>query len=158
MQKLAEYLKEAIRAEKIAGEFYRYISEKVENGYIRKSFKKFSEDEAGKHKLLLQNRLKELSGEVYEPDVDQDKATMVASKFSLATVSKIAMDAEEKAVAFYAMAKDEDAPEYTQMYEDIMRDEKQHGAYLSQEGLFAQERQEFSDSWGMKLFALFQTA
>ncbi|MBN3038523.1 MAG: ferritin family protein [Candidatus Omnitrophica bacterium] len=152
---LVHNLKEAIRSEKITGSFYKYIAEHVENGYIKKTFNRFAQEEATKHKDLLQERLTGLTGETYEPDLTKMDVPLKENGFSLSSAAKAAKESEVSAIEFYKLARDQDDPEYKQMYDDIIKDEKQHSLYLQQDKLFEEEKQLFKDSLGVKLFALF---
>ncbi len=152
---LREELKKAIFAEKVAGSFYSYLGEHISNSYIRASFKQFAEDEAQRHKNLLQQRLHDLTGQTYESDLEKMEASVRRSTFSLLAAAKMAKDAESRAIAFYRQAKKNDK-EYRALYKEIIRDEKRHRAYLQQDFLFAKEKIEFKDTLALKLFSFLQ--
>ena len=153
-QYLIEKLKEAIIAEKTAGAFYKYISEQIRNGRIRNRFRKMAEDEAERHKDLLNDRLKEITNQTFEPNLSKIDRTVEVSKFSLIGALKMAKESEADAIDFYKKAKSRDEKKHRKMYEEIIKDEKKHWRYLDNEKKFVQERIQRADSTVQTLFSI----
>lgn len=156
---LVDRIKEAILAEKVAGSFYQYIADRVDNGYVRNKFTKFAKEEAGTHKALLNERLKDLTGQTYEPDLGGMAANVKGGKFSMEGAIAMARNAEARAIIFYNEAQGKDEEAYRNMYVSIIDDEKRHHLYLTQEKLFndrkfLEEHDEYTDEAGIKLFSL----
>jgi len=152
-QYLITELKEAIIAEKTAGAFYNYVSRCILRSKERDEFKKFAEEEAVEHKDLLNDRLKEITGNTFEPDLSKIDINIKASEFSLAGAFKMAKDSEWRAVKFYRRAKKRDKTEYRDMYDKILKDEKKHWSYLNKERKFARKQTQFRDVDGLRLYS-----
>ena len=151
---LVEMLQESIIAEQTAGDFYRYIAQKIKNGNIRNRFMRFSEEEAGKHKKLLNDRLKLITGQYYNSDLNKLDANIKVSSFSLIGALNMAKESERKAVEFYKQAAKKDAG-HKEMYDQIIAEEKKHWAAIDKEKNFHQEMQKlYTDSNGVRLMSL----
>ena len=147
-------LQESIIAEQIAGDFYRYIAQKIKNGNIRRMFINFGDEEAEKHKKYLNDRLKLITGRVYTPDLNKLDTNIKVSSFSLIGALKMAKESEKKAMEFYEEAKKKDE-EFRKVYDQIIAEEKKHWLAIDREKCFQEEKEEFfHEDKGTRLLCL----
>ncbi|PIU40957.1 MAG: hypothetical protein COS99_07785 [Candidatus Omnitrophica bacterium CG07_land_8_20_14_0_80_42_15] len=146
-------LKEAIKAEKIAGCFYGYISDSIKDNRIKDKFKSFAKEEAVEHKNLLNERLRLLTGKMYDPDVSRLDSDIKSNRFSIICALRKAKSSEKKAIKFYEKAKTQDSDKYRAMYEDILENEKNHWLYLDQEMIFIKKETQNKEEAGHGLFS-----
>jgi len=153
---LVKKLKEAIIAEKTVGAFYKYISERVNNGRVRAKFKKFSDEEVKEHKTVLNKRLEQILGEKFEPDLDKLGVERDVAGYSLLGALRMAKAVEKETVEFYKLAKEKDNEDYKYMYEKLIDDEKRHWMYIDQETAYIGNVKQTKDTIGLKLFSIFK--
>lgn len=151
---LTKGLKEAIAAEQIACDFYRYISEKIKNGRIRYQFRHFADDEVKTHKELLQRRLKQIIGYDYNPDPAEFTMPADPQEFSLIGALEMAEETKIKIVEFYKKAENNDKLEFRKMYEDMIKAQKKHRKAIKRERKFVQAQEYHRDLNGIGLLLL----
>jgi len=151
---LTSKLEAAIMSEEVAGHFYKYIADRVEDVYVKQRFKRFSFDETKKHKDMLNKRLRKITGKVYEPNVMDMPVDITVKEFSLHGAVKMAKASESQAIEFYKAARLYDKPAFKALYEEIMEDEKGHRLYLEQGRLFTEKPVVYNDALGLKLFSM----
>jgi len=151
---LVKMLQESIIAEQAAGDFYRYIAEKIKNGNIRNRFMKFADEEAEKHKKLLNDRLKLIIGQTYNPNLSELDTNIKVSCFSLIGALNMAKESERKAIEFYTEARRKDV-KYRKTYDQIIAEEKKHWSAIDKEKYYQEEMWEFyKDDIGVRLISL----
>ena len=153
-QYLVEELKEAIAAEEIAGNFYRYLSNAILNSKIRNEFIKFADEEAKRHKDQLNKRLKEITGETYRPGFSSKIIPVEIGSFSLIEAFQQAKESEARAVKFYRKAKRKDEPKHRKIYDSLIKDEQKHWRFLDKEKKFFRKQISYIDETGKKWFSL----
>ena len=153
-ENIVNMLQESIIAEQTAGDFYRYIAKKIKNSKISNRFIKFGNEEAEKHKKLLNDRFKLITGQYYSPDLDKLDTNIKVSSFSLIGALNIAKESERKAMEFYRQASRRDT-KHKEMYDEIIVEERKHWAAINKEKHFQQDKEElYSDSNGIRLLSL----
>ncbi len=152
-EQFVNMLQESIIAEQAAGDFYMYIAQKIRNGRIRQMFMKFGKEEAQRHKELLNERLKSMTGESYVADLSKLDTNIKVSSFSLIGALKIAKESERQAIEFYEEAKKKDRG-FRKVYDDIIRDERKHWSALDKERHFQEEDKFFHEDEGARLLCL----
>jgi len=154
IEHLINMLQESIIAEQTASDFYVYIAQKIQNGNIKRMFIKFGKEEAEKHKKLLNERLKSVTGQDYAPDLSKLDTDIKVSSFSLIGALKIAKESERKAIEFYEEAKKKDKL-FRKVYDEIISDEKRHWLAIDKEKRFQGEKEEiFYEDEGTRLLCL----
>ncbi len=133
-------LKKSIDSEFVAARFYKHASSNVKNGRAKEKFK-LMQQESLVHKDILQARLKELTGELYTPQLTKtDEQNIRPQGFSLFGVLKMAIKIEEKLLSSYKAFKKNKLAGDGGIFSKLIKEESAHLKELQKEMKFASSR------------------
>ena len=116
-------LKESIKAASTAGAFYKYIAEQIRNGFIRRKFIRFSDEESKKHANILNDRLTLSEDQARIPGQEKPDAYNDVSSYSLIGAFHVAKESARKIIMMCKGIKKKDVG-HSEMYDEIIKDEK----------------------------------
>lgn len=146
-------LQESIMAEQIVGECYRFIAEKVKNGRIKDKFNKFADEDSEKHKKLLNDVLKSITGQYYTPDLSNLEPPVRVSSFSLIGALNMAKASENRAMIFYKKIRKKDK-DRREIYDRIIKEDQEHWSAIDKEKRFIETREFYSEDRDVRMMAL----
>jgi len=133
---LEEDIKHCIENEHRLEKLYRYISNMIRNGLVRKTFKNIAEEEAG-NQDALGKRYEKLTGHFCLNKSSNENATEEKPEdFSLLGAIEVAEKIECDSMVTYKDTREEDTPEYKDTYDSIITHVKTNLKVLKKEKRF----------------------